>query len=73
MTRSENMRRLWADPEWADRARARLSTTASKTLGKLWADPGYRARAAARRAEANRQRRRDRIDGGPNNTLMAEL
>lgn len=61
MTRSENMRRLWADPAWSERARARLSATASKTLGRLWTDPDYRARAAARRAEANRQRKRDRI------------
>lgn len=61
MTRSENMSRLWADPEWAARARARQSATTSATLTKLWADPEYRARAAARRAEANRQRKRDRI------------
>lgn len=42
MTRSENMRRLWADPEWAARARARQSETTKATLAKLWADPAYR-------------------------------
>lgn len=60
MTRSENMRRLWADPEWAARARARQSATASATLAKLWADPAYRETRLAALA-LGRQIRTDKL------------
>lgn len=60
MTRSENMRRLWADPAFRERARQRQSATMKATNERLWADPSYREKASQRRIEANWQRKAER-------------
>lgn len=57
MTRSENMRRLWADPEFRARAKERLSATATATNARAWT-PERRAAQSIRTREANMARAR---------------
>ena len=42
MTRSENMKRLWADPAFRERTRKRQSATMQATNLRLWQQPEYR-------------------------------
>lgn len=55
-TRSENMRRLWSDPDW----RARRAANIAAVNARQWSDPSHRAAAKERtrlQMEAARERR----------------
>lgn len=51
-TRSENMRRLWSDPEWRGRQIASASARMAALNAKRWSDP---AEHAAQRERTRRQ------------------
>ncbi len=48
MTRSENMKRLWADPAFRARRSAQAREHMTALAARQWADPAWRARARER-------------------------
>jgi len=60
MTRSENMKRLWADPAFRARRSAQARAHMAALAQRQWADPAYRAQASERVRLWNKARHAER-------------